>query len=292
MVNFGINDTKLEDGTRVLVESFDSLGDLVTHASGEGVNQFTKNNSVGTDWNGTRTFQDAVKLALNGWEEGTAKIEKYVSMFTGMLGSLLQVDEYFYDVSGQDFDLDRVLIGEPEAWLNTEQVQVQAPALHTIKIVVNIMASAAVSTSAITMRGAAIAALVLLLEKARRNVELEVICSSSAEWDGREVLITSLTVKRAGESIDLSKLAFVLTHPSMLRRFMFGCMENCSDKKLAKKISRGHGCPSDVCLDKGDIYCGRLLGYYGEQEAGNWIKENLEGQGIELKGAVYENHTH
>lgn len=250
------------------------------------------------EFTGTYDFPEAFDLAINGWKEGTEQLEKYTSQFTSTLDSLLQIDDYYYDVVGQDFDLDRVLIGEPECWLASEPIQVQAPALHTLKIVANIGTSASISKETIMYRGSAIAALIGLLEKSRRRVELELVSRAAASRfeagnsDSKAnctVGTIKILAKKAGDDLDLGKLAFMLAHPSMLRRMIHAGKENFTNRKVAQEIcSNIYGYSINVVeSERGDIYAPRMYSgsdLWNEKTAKTWILEELKKQGVELKG--------
>lgn len=242
------------------------------------------------DWHGTRNWRDAVKLAVNGWEEGALLAEKFSSQFLDVVASLLKIDDYFYDVNGQDFDLDRVLIGEPECWLQTEQIEVKAPANHTLRVAVNIGASAMVPASVLVRKGAATIALVRLLEKTRRSVEIVAFSNAQREmFDfnkpvmGSEFCNVSVTLKNAGEDVDLSKLAFGLAHPSMLRRLMFAVRE-----RTWVNLPSNYGFSTDYLKPECDIYVGASSAFNAafetEEGAEQWILAELTKQGVELKG--------
>jgi hypothetical protein len=230
------------------------------------------------DWSGTNSFEDAKELAIKGWEEGTKAIEKFTSMFLNQLVNSLKIDDYFYDVTGQDFDLDRVLIGEPESWLQSEQMEVKAPAQHNVKILVHIGAMAFVSKETIRRKGAAVAALVMLLEKARRGVELVVVSAASTDF---EFVDYRVTIKQAGEDLDLAKLAFVLTHVAFFRRLMFGIYE-----RIKGYWGGGYGRTEEVEKGDSDLYVGYMEAHKFTDDKGAeaWILGELKKQGVELKG--------
>lgn len=271
----------------VIEKSFDCLQDLLDHVQ-TAKDLYGIGSARRKDTNGFQAFtswKETIRLANEGWEEGSAMVEAYASKFIDLLGSQLKIDEYFYDVSGQDFDLDRVLIGEPEAWLNTEQVEVKAPALQTLRLAVNIGASAAVSAETLKRKGAAIVALVALLERTRRSVEVALITRDCSSYGNAEDGFNfNLTVKEAGQSIDIPKLAFCLAHVNMLRRLQFAVME--SDWK---GMPTAYGYSSDFRKPEADIYigCSHISNevFLSEERTETWILEEIKKQGVELKGA-------
>lgn len=237
-----------------------------------------------SSWYADCTWNQTRYLAVNGWPEETELIEEFSSRLEAKLGAQLNIDEYFYDVTGQDFDLDRVLIGEPEAWLNTEQVEIKAPALHTLRLVINIGASSDVNAETLKHRGAAVVALVSLLERTRRSVEVVAITRDcSVHGQAEEGFDFNFTVKQAGQEIDLSKLAFVFMHAGMLRRIQFACMETTW---VGMPYNYGHS--SDLRKPEADIYIGCSHSsnevFLNDDSTEAWILEELKKQGVELKG--------
>lgn len=270
---------------------FESLTDLVEFlgtpnpikTKRSGIHSESYNYKV--DWYGTSSIKRAKEFAVNGWPEGTKLVEKYTSALIEKLTNRLKIDDYFYDVTGQDFDLDRVLVGEPEAWMQTEQVEVQAPAMHNLKLLVNVGALRSVTSETIMTKGAAIAALVMLLERARRGVEVEVV---SYAQSGSQTIEVRMLLKLAGEQLDLGKLAFVLANPSFLRRFVFGVRERVGTGGF-KQVCQNENYGSSMEANQGDadLYCGINNGamYFNSKElAEKWILSELQKQGVELKG--------
>lgn len=264
---------------------FTGIWDLIefvkTHAPKyEPMGYFSSRKPADRFFHAGATWEDTLKLAINGWPEGVEQIRKYTEVLEQKLGSSLKIDEYFYDVTGQDFDLDRVLIGEPEAWLNTEQVEVQAPALHNLKLVFNFSTSAGVDSEYIQRRGAAIVALISLLQKTRRSVEVVAGAKSMNRQTG-QFFSMNVTIKKAGDSLDLDKLAFALIHPCFQRRLYFGVQEAAWEQ-----LPVGYGKIIDL-EDKGDIYIGGMNSstheFKSNESTEQWILEELKKQGVELK---------
>ena len=264
-------------------KSFEGLGDLVDYCQGHKNSPTAR--GLASDWNGNLSFAETCRLAVGGWDEGIAKVEKFSSAFVGAIGSKLVIDEYYYDVTGQDFDLARVLEGEPECWLNSEQIHVEAPAMQTIKLVVNIGASASVGSDTLIRKGAGIVALVQLLERMRRSVEVVAITRDCYNYnnDNEGGFDFDLCLKQAGQDLDLGKLAYALMHPSMLRRLQFVAMET-----TWVGMPRYKGYSSNLRQPESNIYIPaaqshEVMDFDSEDNVKNWILKELVAQGIELK---------
>jgi hypothetical protein len=108
-----------------------------------------------------------------------------------------------------------------------------------------VSASASVSSQAIKRRGAAILALVDMLQT--RGLRVEILgCFTSQEFGTLEY---RWTVKAATANTPLACLAFGLAHPSMLRRVLFSLME-CEPENVRScfDVGSGYGQPAESAL--------------------------------------------
>ena len=270
------------EGTTWTVE-LDSLADCVEFCESAGPNGHHDSRDNQSGFRGTRSWEEARSLALSGWPEGEELIKKYSQLLFDRVASMLEQPRYLYDVEGTDFDVNRVLSGEPEVWLQEYHENVPAPG-KVIRLVYNGGASGGVPTSVITARGAVAAALVTLLEHAGHSVELEVRDESVSG----KTLRMGVLVKRAGQPLNLGEVAFALAHPSFLRRLVFSLMEH-SPTDFWPSFSSGYGRPDTTPKElQGDIYLDRMMfgetQWLDEKTATDWIVAELKRQGVELKG--------
>lgn len=222
---------------------------------------------------GNISSAEALRMAVEGWQAGTERINHFTDLFLDKLTPFLQVDEYFYDVTGQDWDISRVLEGEPECWINAEQVEVKAPANQVIRLVVQAQALAVVSPEAMMWKGASVVALVALLEKSRRRVQIDLAFYNSGLSKGMHLM--NIPLKAAGDNSDYAKLAFALAHPACFRHLGFGVMEKegFGGKGSSQNLTKGE--EMDILVPKGEPWDDKA-----SCEA--WILKELAGQGIEL----------
>lgn len=234
----------------------------------------------------TYTWDEAVTLATKGWTRGVENARKYSGRLFNVVASQIEQPRYLYDVEGLDFDVARVLSGEPEVWLEEHPKKSSAPG-RIITIVYNIGCSGGINASTIEARGAVATALVELLEFGGYSVEL--IARADTEGHGK-IFHQKVTVKRAGQPLDLTEVAFVLGHPSMLRRFLFSVREHGpADLLHALNVGSGYGMSTSTREGKarGDIYLDRMM--WGESDwenpksAEQWIMRNLKEQGIDVE---------
>jgi hypothetical protein len=158
--------------------------------------------------------------------------------------------------------------------LAREDVEAEASG-KIVRLVVQGSTSAAIPAAQIVARGALIVALVDCLEAAGRSVEVSVSFAVSHDGDRSE---TVFCAKRAGEPVEIDRLAFVLAHPSMQRRLAFACWE--SDAPYIVKAGLSYGYVSDAA-DRGDLYIpGSDSRIITDGDAVAWFRRQLAALGI------------
>lgn len=287
-----------KEGNRFIRE-FDNWDDFMEKAEkGESEMSNFSRSSMKSDsehskeWSGTDTFKEAMELARNGWPEGLETIyslTEKIKNFNGVLGSQVKKLSTYYDFGGDYADVDRYLTGIPEAMGNFDEEIVQG-AGKIITIVLNLSASCGVSTQTMELRGATTAALIDVLEYCGRSCEVIITAGISASFGGsggRE-LEYRCTVKRAGEALDIDRMAYALAHPACFRRLVFSLMEQENkDIRQGFNIGGSYGCPL-TSEEQGDIYidCQSLYKekIFKPENAVGWVLKQLKNQGIEVEG--------
>lgn len=239
---------------------------------------------------GTATFADACELALSGWPEGREKAKRFTSMFVERVSGVVKQPEIFWDVTGDSFDIGRVLSGEPESWMTLVDSAIERETISPrfCKIVMNMWASASMSAETLIRRGAAIAAVVVILENHGVRCTVELTCQVGDNVNEKgEPHETWIHIKDADEPLQLDGLIFATAHPSTFRRLQFGlqCSEP-SDAIYNRYAFNVGGARNGEARDedKGDIYLGAMYGSTGwsEAECIKWITESLKAQGLIL----------
>jgi hypothetical protein len=150
-----------------------------------------------------------------------------------------------------------------------------------VRVLVNISAASLVTPDAIKRRGAAVLALVDMLQN--RGLRVEVLGTFTNVKSG--VLEYRWTVKAANANASLATLAFGLAHPSMLRRIIFSMMECEPDAiRRAFNVGYGYGTPGDSQYAEdikaaGGIYLPALImdGVWSSDDtAREWVKGEVE----------------
>ena len=172
---------------------------------------------------GTRTFDDAVQIAISGWDEGRDAIGSGVEFAKAKQASFKRPD-WEYGVAGQRACVPSYCAGVPNhmVWMDDTS---NRNAMPIVKIYADVGATWFTSAEAMTRKGSAIVALIDQIEQSGQRVEL-IACkrNDTKGYEHKEQRIF-ITVKRADEVVDLDRIAFALAHPSMNRRITFRIME-------------------------------------------------------------------
>lgn len=215
--------TKSDNGYKVV--SFNSLGEFYDYitttetnaaftnarlSSYEGSEEFTK----------TASFEDAVKLFREGWSVQAqdltiqlAKAEKKAQAQS--------VNRRCYDVAGGFVSVPRYIQGKPNCMIRMKKQQIKQRVINLYKSV-----DYTGSTSADTIIEESVKAMQIIkrVESLGYRVNLFITMGIQTH-NGTYKTIVNVKIKDASEKLNVSKLAFPLAHPSMLRRLMFRFIE-------------------------------------------------------------------
>lgn len=270
----------ISDGTGKLV-NFDTWGDLIDYVKQPHPPDVYQqhSNEYGKNWAGTNTLDEAIDIAVKGWEDGIKDARPIADALIDKLTDMVEVPVIHYDVEGIDFDMARVNRGEPECWYRFEETLQDDMNSAVVSIVVNGAATCTVDAKVIIRRGAVIVALIELLEFAGRKV------SVTYEWTCHSDITFRTTVKTPSQPLDLSRLMFACAHPSMLRRLMFKALE--MNPREHRAVGSGYSTPTESNeKDRGNIYFKKM--HTPEHEKWNknpekFILEQLKAQGVHIK---------
>jgi hypothetical protein len=236
---------------------------------------------------GGLTWEQARRLAINGWRDGMNEIEKYRAKILPIIAEKVLRPKQVYAMAGYSVDVGSFLANEPECFITRELEERNYPG-RIFKIVCSISFSWGIKPETIIQRGAMICALIDAIEYAGHRAE--VICndamsvgSNDADRQGKRKengwLEFAVTVKKSTQPLEMSDLAFCLAHPSMLRRIMFSAAEIVGWSDFA----HAYGYPAEA-TDKGDIYIREVfLGVVPDEEAIDWVLTELKTHGIDIE---------
>lgn len=174
---------------------------------------------------------DAAKLATQGWSEGAKRASEVSTrivdrMVQSVSGNAL-VETLAYDVAGGCYDIGGYLSGSPECWIRSEP-QI---AKRAVSICLNLAVSAGVPTSAMEIRGLAVAALVLALQAKGYPVTVDVCQTLALNYRSGRTVCSVIRVIDAstGSQLDIDRLVYAIAHPTVFRRIGRALVNNAQD---------------------------------------------------------------
>jgi hypothetical protein len=174
-----------------------------------------------TQWSGTPNFDEALRLARLGWNEGRARIASGLAA-ANMANKPLARPTRSYDVAGAFPHMPRAIAGDPCNMVNLGNTAIAARPI--VRILIPRFQSSGTSQQTIENWGIAILSHIDAMEDAGYSCELVsgLICKCPYRC---HILNLQTTIKRAGEPLELDRLAFAIAHPSSFRRIGFALIE-------------------------------------------------------------------
>jgi hypothetical protein len=184
-----------------------------------------------TEWTGTYGPAENLALMTHGWPEGTQRIVAGVSALTAAQDDF--APQWAMDACGAFPDVGAYLAGEVEHMHSPDMEQAAPPIL---RLFVPGAVASEIHTWQIENFGIALLTLIDSLERDGRQIELvwqmSAACTKPSRKGSKKRVFTGqppccvqVTLKHAGEHMDLDRLAYAIAHPSMLRRSSFAVME-------------------------------------------------------------------
>lgn len=269
------------------------FADLLDFASLPPIEAWDRSRTVGeAEWYGTTTFPDAMDLARKGWTSGAQRVEEMYRRMYGVVGEKVKRIDFEYGVSGSVVDVGRFCAGEPECFMEFSEQLVDGPG-RVITVTVNMFVSGGIDEKTIFLRGAGILTLVEALEEAGYSVALQgrTYLANKSKTKTADFIFP---IKRAGEAIEIDRLAFVFCHQAFSRRLMFSANERLKDFRIPMGCHGGsdryYGSPvnNDTAPDDGTaIYLKGLVyaveDFKSESAVTAWVLKQLAAQGVELQ---------
>lgn len=246
----------------------------------------------GSEWSGTGTWDEANRLAVEGWKDGLDKIHAMSENIGTVVGQFVKKVEAQYEIAGDFVDVGRYCAGEPECMMSFREEVTRGHGSRIVKISINVCVNSNVSKEQMFHRGAAVVALVDALEQS--GMVAEVWAMAAHENRGNGMLM--IPVKKAGERVELDRMAYIFAHASMLRRHLFTWWDGQELEYRDKLgVGRGYGStrelPEEVVNEEGgihleSIHSGNDAHWRSIESATAWVMERLKEQGAIVEGGV------
>jgi len=168
-------------------------------------------------WSGSEDMDEAIDLARNGIPElsdDVAEIVEKISMQHAVKRG------HRYSAVGGVVSVPRLLAGNPMAMRRRDTVKGR----RTACIFIEASTPSNISAQMMLVRSIAIAAMVDVMEREGYSCEITTIHVNAN--NGPQLAVT---VKRAGDKLNINDSIFALGHPSFNRRFVFACYGNAPE---------------------------------------------------------------
>lgn len=224
---------------QTFAQEFGSLNEFYKYICETPINdafRWKKLDSVNGSYGFTKTgsFEEATELFKNGWSEMAEKLTTKLKTAKSDMATE-KVIRNVLSVAGYQPIVPLFLVGVPTNMMAKRQVAMRQKVLNVTK---NIGYNAFVSTDAIVDESVKALQIVQRLEAMGYRVNLN-ICVGVEKADRR--LIAKIRIKNANEKFAISKMAFPLVHPSMLRRLVFRYIE--VNPNTTAPFTDGYGIP-------------------------------------------------
>lgn len=220
--------------------SYNSLSDFYQYICDTPFNaafRWEKHDSVNSDYYFTQTnsFEEATELFKNGWSDMSQKLTQKLKVKESET-AVMTKRRNVYDVVGYQCSVPRYLQGVPTSMVRTVNQPVKQKVITLVK---SIDYNGGTETSEIVEESIKALQIVKKLEAQGYKINLDIILGTAKKSYS---FMVRVRIKSANERLNISKLAFPLVHPSMLRRLMFRWIEVYP--KITKDFVGGYGRPS------------------------------------------------
>lgn len=224
------------------VQMFDSLAEFYDYICSTPFNEafrWAEHSSVKQGFEATRftqtvSFDDAVLLMKRGWSDMAQKLVNKLNAIDKKTQPIKKARPV-NSVAGYQPIVPLYLAGVPTSMVSSKMVPVKQKVINITKL---FNYNGGISSDKIINESIKVMQLVKKLEAQGYRVNVDVAFGSSA--GGREIA-ASIRVKSANERLQVSKLAFPLVHPSMLRRLMLRYIE--VNNNVTRSYVHGYGAP-------------------------------------------------
>jgi len=191
-------------------------------------------------WHGSEDMEEALQIAKDGWKEGAEKAATILDFLS--LEHAVQ-RRRAYAVAGGNVSVGRLLAGNPKHMIERPKL----PGRRNVTLFAENTASSLIKPEMLIVRAAIIAAFADILEQQGYSCTI-VAATMQTHWS-KPGAQTAVTVKHAGEKLNLDDAVFALGHPSFLRRFNFACV--CQADEM-RSIWSTQGSPRSA-FNRGDM---------------------------------------
>jgi hypothetical protein len=220
----------------IFTQDFSSIHEFYEHCKTAPINKkvFSKLASVKGEYSFTltRSYEEAEKLLLNGWDEGSKKLTQKLKMVNSQVAAK-EIKRAVYDIVGFQASVPRYLQGIPTNMINKKTVK-QKQKVITITKGMNYNAS--VSAERIMEDSIKFIQIVQAVEATGVRVNINLLSYSFMDNEG---ICVRMPIKKSSERFNISKMSFPLLHPGFFRRMIFRAKE--TEMRVKNNWGFGYG---------------------------------------------------
>lgn len=223
---------------------FDSLQEFYKYICDTPFNEafrWVDHSSVTGDkyWTKTESFTEAVELFKNGWSDMATKLVQKLKVIESKTEPHMKPRNKL-DVCGYQAIVPLYIQGVPNNMMNKKMVPVKQKVITVNK---SLDYNGMTSSNKIIDESIKAMQIIKKLEAQGFRCNLNIVLGTTAGWgsDAKQFII-KVRIKSANEKMNISKLAFPLVHPSMLRRLFFRFIEVYPN--VTKNFVSGYGHPA------------------------------------------------
>lgn len=232
---------QITDKTEVV--EYDSLHEFyeyLIHTPFNNAFSWAKHSSVDGDYYFTKTrdFSEAVELFKNGWSDMATKLVQKLKVIESKTEPTMRPKNVL-GVAGYQAIVPLYLQGVPNNMVTKKMTPVKQKVITLNK---SIDYNGGVSADQIIEESIKAMQIVKKLEAQGYRCNLNIVLGTTAGYPSKQFIV-KVRIKSANEKLNVSKLAFPLVHPSMLRRLFFRFIEVYPN--VTNSFVCGYGRPAD-----------------------------------------------
>lgn len=233
-------------GKTISITEYESISDLMNDITEKDSIDLHKGfaQSLDTDFRtikftGTRNFEEATNLLVNGWDKGIKKINTMIKAKKIRTQGTLKAKNEIGMVGFQPI-VPNYIMGLPNNMLGTKMRPVKQKVINIMK---NVSYPGITKTEQIYEESIKSLEIIMALERAGYRINLYAmfgtrIMTSAYDHDrGDDYILFITKIKGANQRLNINKTVFPLCHSSFIRRIMFRAIET---SESLDKILKDH----------------------------------------------------
>ncbi len=226
--------------TKTKTVEYDSLHEFYDYICNTPINEafrWEKHESVNAGYGFTKThsFEEATELFKSGWSDMATKLVQRLKVVESKTEPTMKPKNVM-SMAGYQAIVPMYLNGQPNCMVSKKMTPVKQKVITLNK---SIDYNGGVDADKIIEESIKAMQIVKKLEAQGYRCNLNLILGTSA---GNQTHLLKIRIKSANEKLNVSKLAFPLVHPSMLRRLYFRWIEVFPG--VCKDYTWGYGRPN------------------------------------------------